>query len=127
VGRILVAALCAGLAACGPGERSTVEVEEVSADGARSARPPVPAPRVSAPRNAEETARAVDQTHEVVSALMAEITIDASDLRVATDEPLKQVVLAGRVPSTRQRDLAERLARENAPGYSVKNELLVAD
>jgi hypothetical protein len=116
------------LAACGEGKRSEVEVEQVSADdgGAAPLRRPPPEVAVTPARNGEETARAVDRTHAVMSALMAETTLDSSGLRVATDEPLKQVLLVGQVPSARQRELAEQLARARAPGYEVRNGLEVS-
>jgi hypothetical protein len=120
--------LGAALVACGEGKRSDVEVEQVSADDRVAAplRVPPPEVTVTAARNAEEAARAVAQTHAVMSALMAETTLDSSGLRVATDEPLKQVLLVGRVPSARQRALAEQLARDKAPGYELKNGLEVS-
>ena len=128
--RAAVSVLLCGvlLAACGEGKRSEVEVEQVSADDrvAGPLRLPPPEVAVTATRNPEEAARAVAQTHAVMSALMAETSLDSSGLRVATDEPLKQVLLVGRVPSARQRALAEELARGKAPGYEVRNGLEVS-
>jgi osmotically-inducible protein OsmY len=115
---LLAAACTAG------GERSTIEVEDVSAaEPPPPAAPPSPVPP---PRTVEEAARAARRTHDVVSALMAETTLDANAIEVASDEAGGVVVLRGSVPSTLQRELAERLARQNAGGYEVRTELVIA-
>lgn len=102
-------------------ERSSVDVKDVSADEVQGL-PPSPVPE---PATVEEAARAAQRTHEVTRALMAETTLDATHVDVITHEAGKAIVLRGSVPSTLQRDLAEQLARNEAPGYSVRNELAI--
>jgi osmotically-inducible protein OsmY len=123
---ILLATACVvPLAGCGErDERSSVQVDEVSAN--ESARPPrPPASPVPEPHTVEEAARAAQRTHEVTRALMAETTLDATYVDVITHEAGRTVFLRGVVPSTRQRELAERLARGQASDYAIRNELEV--
>jgi len=77
---------------------------------------------------ASSAGRATDaavQTMEVKSALMADKRVDASDINVDTDGATKTVTLKGHVPSASQKSIAERIARDKAEGYRVKNDLMV--
>jgi len=66
------------------------------------------------------------QTLDVKTALMADKSVDASKIDVDTDEHTKTVTLKGSVPSAAQKASAERIARDKAEGYKVKNLLVVA-
>lgn len=121
-----VLALAVGLAACGGVTgRSEVQGEEpvVVATPTPDAAPVRSRVRTVVHRSPAEAARAAQRTHEVVKTLMAETTLDSSGVQVETDEAAQAVILRGTVPSTRQRELAGRLARDSAPGYTVRNEL----
>ena len=65
------------------------------------------------------------ETMEVKSALVADKRVDASNINVDTDGATKTVTLKGHVPSASQKSIAERIARDKAEGYRVKNELMV--
>ena len=66
------------------------------------------------------------QTVDVKTALMADKGIDASHIDVDTNADTKTVTLKGTVPSAAQKAAAERVAREHAEGYTVRNQLTVA-
>jgi hyperosmotically inducible periplasmic protein len=71
------------------------------------------------------TVHAGKQTLDVKAALMADSAIDASRIDVDTDENTKTVTLKGTVPSAAQKASAERIARDKAEGYKVRNNLTV--
>lgn len=64
-------------------------------------------------------------TAAIKTALMADRTIDASNIDVDTDEPGRVVSLKGRVPSAAQRSAAVAVARAKAPGYAISDQLVV--
>ena len=66
------------------------------------------------------------QTVDVKTALMADKSIDASHIDIDTNADTKTVTLKGTVPSAAQKAAAERVAREHAEGYTVRNQLTVA-
>jgi osmotically-inducible protein OsmY len=65
------------------------------------------------------------QAIDVRAALMADKTIDASKIDVDADGATKTVTLKGSVPTAAQKSAAEKLAREKADGYTVRNRLTV--
>jgi hypothetical protein len=65
------------------------------------------------------------ETIDVKSAILADDTIDADAIDVDTYQDKKVVVLRGSVPTQEQKTKAERIARENAKGYTVDNRLAV--
>jgi len=65
------------------------------------------------------------QTVDVEAALMVDKSIDASHIDVDTDAATKTVTLKGTVPTATQRAAAEKVAREKAEGYKVRNLLTV--
>jgi len=71
-------------------------------------------------------AHAGKQTLDVKTALMADKAIDASRIDVDTDENTKTVTLKGTVPNAAQKASAERIARDKAEGYKIRNQLVVA-
>lgn len=68
---------------------------------------------------------ATKQTVDVKAALMVDKSIDASHIDVETDAATKTVTLKGTVPTAAQKAAAEKVAREKAEGYSVRNLLTV--
>ena len=79
-----------------------------------------------AAKDAGATAHAAKQTLDVKTALMADSAIDASRIDVDTDEKTKTVTLKGSVPNAAQKASAERIAKDKAEGYRVRNMLVVA-
>src|SRR5262249_11806961 len=77
---------------------------------------------------AKTTADTMDgaaQTMQIKTALIADKTVDASGINVATDGTAKTVTLKGHVPTAAQKMTAERIAGEKAPGYRIVNQLMV--
>ena len=73
----------------------------------------------------EKTAAATN-TVDVKSALIADSRVDASNINVDTSSSTKTVVLKGSVPTAQQKATAEAIARDNAEGYTINNQLTVA-
>ena len=81
-----------------------------------------------AKRTSAEAGRAIDaaaETLDVKAALMADATVDASDINVDTYHETKTVVLKGSVPTAAQKTEAGRIAAREAEGYKVDNQLVV--
>jgi osmotically-inducible protein OsmY len=76
-------------------------------------------------RNIEKTAAGVE-TVDVKSALVADGRVDATNINVDTIANTKTVVLKGTVPTAEQKSTAEAIAREQAKGYTINNQLTVA-
>jgi osmotically-inducible protein OsmY len=74
---------------------------------------------------AENTAAGVE-TVDVKAALIADGRVDAANINVDTVASTKTVVLKGSVPTAEQRTMAETIAREQAKGYAITNNLTVA-
>jgi osmotically-inducible protein OsmY len=68
---------------------------------------------------------AAQQTAQIKTAFIADDMIDASNIDVDTSADTKTVTLKGSVPTAAQKEAAERVAREKAPGYTVDNQLAV--
>jgi predicted small secreted protein len=79
-----------------------------------------------AAKDAGAVAHAAKQTLDVKTALMADRAIDASRIDVDTDDKTKTVTLKGSVPNAAQKASAERIARDKAEGYKIRNMLTVA-
>lgn len=75
---------------------------------------------------ATENVAAGTETADVKSALIADGRVDASNINVDTIAKTRTVVLKGSVPTAEQRTLAEQIAREQAKGYTITNQLVVA-
>jgi osmotically-inducible protein OsmY len=65
------------------------------------------------------------ETIDVKSAIIADKTIDSGAIDVDTFQDKKTVVLRGTVPTQAQKDKAEEIARKNATGYKIDNQLVV--
>jgi osmotically-inducible protein OsmY len=68
---------------------------------------------------------AAKETVDVKAALMADTTVDASDINVDTFKETKTVVLKGSVPTAAQKAQAGRIAAREADGYKIDNQLVV--
>ena len=79
-----------------------------------------------AAKEAGATTHAAKQTLDVKTALIADSSIDASKIDVDTDENTKTVTLKGTVATAAQKATAERIAKDKAAGYTVRNTLTVA-
>jgi osmotically-inducible protein OsmY len=66
------------------------------------------------------------QVLDVKAALMADKAIDASRIDVDGDAATKTLTLKGTVPSGAHKTAAEKLARDKAEGYKIRNQLTVA-
>lgn len=97
------------------------EVAEVTTETAVNATEKVVEGAASAAQQVDATAQAVD----VKTSLMADTTIDSTDVRVEGDNAGKVIYLRGSVPTPDQRQAAERVAKIKAAGYRVINELTV--
>lgn len=62
---------------------------------------------------------------DIKAALMLDKTVDASHIKVATDDETRTVTLEGSVPTGTQRAAAEAIARRKAGDYQVKSRLQV--
>jgi osmotically-inducible protein OsmY len=81
-----------------------------------------------AKKTAASAASAIDaatETIDVKAALIADSTVDASDINVDTYHETKTVVLKGSVPTAAQKDEAGKIAAREAEGYKVDNQLMV--
>lgn len=76
--------------------------------------------------NATERAAAGVETMDVKAALIADGRVDAANVNVDTVASTKTVVLKGSVPTAEQKVMAETIAREQAKGYTITNQLVVA-
>jgi osmotically-inducible protein OsmY len=80
---------------------------------------------VEAAKDAGEATHAAKQTLDVKGALLADASVDASHIDVDTDGNTKTVTLKGTVPNAAQKATAERIARDKAEGYKIRNQLTV--
>ena len=77
---------------------------------------------------AKEVGAAVDATKQhldVKAALLADKAVDASHIDIDVNKDAKILYLRGTVPTAAQKAAAERIARDKADGFVVRNELTV--
>ena len=75
--------------------------------------------------SAEKAVEGAAETVDVKTALLSDATVDASSINVDTDGQAKRVTLRGSVPTAAQKAEAEKIARQEAPGYTIVNQLAV--
>ena len=130
----LTATMCFAFvgAACENTSRGVQQDADEAADEARDATDAASAEADEeadeAQRTAGEAGNAMDaagETIDVKTALIADDLIDASAINVDTFHETKTVVLKGSVPTAAQKEAAERVARREAEGYKVDNQLTV--
>jgi hypothetical protein len=79
-------------------------------------------------QGAHKTGQVLDSTKQhldVKAALLADKTVDASHIDIKVDQDSKTLYLRGTVPTAAQKATAERIARDKAGDYFVRNELTV--
>lgn len=76
-------------------------------------------------RSAARAAAGGALTAAIKTALMADRAIDASGIDVDTDETRRVVTLKGHVQTPAQRTAAVALARTKAPGYEIRDQLII--
>lgn len=69
--------------------------------------------------------RGAAETLDVKTAIIADKTVDSGAIDVDTFQDKKLVVLRGSVPTEAQKARAEEIARQNATGYKIDNQLAV--
>ena len=69
--------------------------------------------------------RGAAETVDVKTAIIADKSIDSGAIDVDTYQDKKVVVLRGSVPTAAQKQKAEMIARDNAKGYTIDNQLAV--
>ena len=80
---------------------------------------------------AQDTEKAVEntggalETMDVKAALIADGRVDSGNINVDTSASTKTVLLKGSVPTAEMRSVAEAIAREQAKGYTIDNQLTV--
>lgn len=125
-------AITATSTACG---RSSDEAREDATEMQRKADDAATDAREKAREEAQDAARAANdrsgrldaagETFAIKTALMADKTIDASDINVDTFGDTRTVVLRGSVPTAEQKTQAEEVAKREAEGFRVDNQLTV--
>jgi osmotically-inducible protein OsmY len=75
--------------------------------------------------NAGAAVDAATETIDVKTALMADASVDASDINVDTFHETKTVVLKGSVGTAAQKTEAGKIAAREAEGYKIENQLVV--
>ncbi len=74
-----------------------------------------------ATRSVGATLDAAGQTLQIKTALIDADNLDAANIDVDTDANTKTVTLKGHVPTAAQKAPAERIAKDKAPEYTVRN------
>jgi BON domain-containing protein len=98
-------------------EKTGEAVKDAAQDVKREAKP--------AAKEVGETVDATKQHLDVKAALLADKSVDASHIDIDVNKDAKVLYLRGTVPSAAQKAAAERIARDKADGFVVRNELTV--
>jgi osmotically-inducible protein OsmY len=96
--------------------------KDVADDAAQAART-VGRMAANAGEEVAERASALKENVNIKSALMADPAVDATRIDVDVDYRTRTVTLNGYVPTQGERDRAEAVAKEKAPGYKVVNNI----
>jgi hypothetical protein len=98
-------------------EKTGEAVKDAAKDVKREAKP--------AAKEVGETVDATKQHLDVKAALLADKAVDASHIDIDVNKEAKILYLRGTVPTAAQKAAAERIARDKADGFVVRNELTV--
>ena len=98
-------------------EKTGEVVKDAAKDVKREAKP--------AAKEVGEVVDATKQHLDVKAALLADKAVDASHIDIDVNKDTKVLVLRGTVPTAAQKAAAERIARDKADGFAVRNELTV--
>jgi osmotically-inducible protein OsmY len=74
---------------------------------------------------AGDAAKGAVETADIKAALAADDLVEANDVNVDTNGETKVVTLKGTVPSTAARARAEAIAKREAEGYRIDNQIVV--
>jgi len=125
-------AFAVGAAACDNTARGArKDAAEAQADAkakAADAREKTKAEANDARKAGNEGSSALDaakETFDVKTSLVADASVDASDINVDTFHETKTVVLKGTVPTAAQKVSAGEIAAREAKGYHIDNQLVV--
>jgi osmotically-inducible protein OsmY len=103
-------------------DKAVSQVENTAKDVAAKAEPAV--------ENAVSTAEDVTQngiiTGKIKTAYISNDSLKARNINVTTDSAKKTVLLQGTVQNAAQKNLATKIAQQNAPGFKIANQLKVA-
>jgi hypothetical protein len=106
-------------------QRDANEAQREADEKAQEARDKAREEAGDAARTGDSKAGAATETVDVKAALMADKTVDASNINVDTFPETRTVVLRGTVASEAQKQAAARIAQREAEGYKVDNLLVV--
>ena len=98
-------------------EKTGEAVKDAAKDVKHEAKP--------AAKEVGETVDATKQHIDVKAALLADKSVDASHIDIDVNKDAKVLYLRGTVPTAAQKAAAERIARDKADGFVVRNELTV--
>jgi hypothetical protein len=98
-------------------EKTGEAVKDAAKDVKREAKP--------AAKEVGQTVDATKQHLDVKAALLADKAVDASHIDIDVNKEAKILYLRGTVPTAAQKAAAERIARDKADGFVVRNELTV--
>jgi len=104
------------------------KVKPAAKDAKREAKPVAKEVGEKVKEGAQKTGEALDATKQhldVKAALLADKNVDASHIDIDVNKDAKVLYLRGTVPSAAQKAAAERIARDKADGFVVRNELTV--
>jgi osmotically-inducible protein OsmY len=109
-------------------EKTGEVVKDAAKDVKREAKPVAKEVGHGVKKGAQKTGDALDATKQhldVKAALLADKTVDASHIDIDVDKDAKILYLRGTVPTAEQKATAERIARDKAREFIVRNELTV--
>jgi hypothetical protein len=109
-------------------EKTGEVVKDAAHDVKREAKPVAKEAGEKVKEGAQKTGDALDATKQhldVKAALLADKTVDASHIDIDVNKDAKILYLRGTVPTAAQKAAAERIAREKAREFIVRNELTV--
>lgn len=136
VGQVVMLGALAGAVACTQEpDRAPVEVDverpgarddvnEAAEEAEEAARESADAVSGAADKVGNAVSGAV-QTADIKAALAADDLVEANDIDVDTNGTTKVVTLKGRVPSAAAKARAEAVAKREADGYRIDNQLVV--
>jgi osmotically-inducible protein OsmY len=104
------------------------KVKPAAQDAKREAKPVAREVGEKVKEGAVKTGEVLDATKQhldVKAALLADKSVDASHIDIDVNKDTKVLYLRGTVPTSAQKAAAERIARDKADGFVVRNELTV--
>ena len=104
------------------------KVKPAAQEAKREAKPAAKEVGQKVKEGAHKTGEVLDATKQhldVKAALLADKTVDASHIDVDVNKDTRILYLRGTVPTAAQKAAAERIAKDKADGFLVRNELTV--